>query len=197
MASDRQCVACVQASEGNEKVRACVCRRALGAKTRCGLCCGGGASQQSDVPAGGEQAVDGGDGAHSPMSLLYTLMCNSGYDPRRGMLVPSVVIGEHPGCGMSYTGVCQSEDAGATMAVVGGGDDATVAAAVKSRRAALPVLELLPCGVTKKVSPRVEDIMRDSDFLDLMDDVASERARRAGFRLRRRSHALIAKSANA
>lgn len=33
MASDRQCVACVQASEGNEKVRVCVCRCALGAET--------------------------------------------------------------------------------------------------------------------------------------------------------------------
>ena len=111
--------------------------------------------------------------------------------------MPSVVIGEHPGCGMSHAGVCQSEDADATTAVVGGGDGATVAAVVKSRRVAFPVLELLPCGVTRKVSPRVEDIMRDSNLLDLMDDVASERARRAGFRLRRRSHALTTKSANA
>ena len=108
-----------------------------------------------------------------------------------------MAIGEHPGCGMSYTGVCQSEDADATTAVVGGGDGATVAAAVKPRRVALPVLELLPCGVPKKVSPRVDDIMRDSDFLDLMDDVASERERRAEFRLRRCGRALTTKSAHA
>lgn len=55
----------------------------------------------------------------APMFLLYILMSNSGFDPLRGVLVPSVAIGGHPGCGKSHMGeelrhfVCQSEDADA------------------------------------------------------------------------------------